>query len=79
MWTRIIAAVTPRLTHQLAGNWSATSLTLPDGNWTNRLTGQVFHGGMVRVSALLENFPVGLLVRDSERTLGTDIRCPKTI
>ena len=69
-----VLAVAPRLTHKLAGNWSATSVALPEGRWTNRLTGQTFHGGAVRVGALLENFPVALLVRDSEHTLGRDAR-----
>ncbi len=69
-----VLAVAPRLTHKLAGNWSATSVALPEGQWTNRLTGQTFHGGAVRVGALLENFPVALLVRDSEHTLGRDAR-----
>ncbi len=69
-----VIAVAPRLTHRLAGNWSGTSLILPDGNWTDRLSGQIFRGGTIRLGALLERFPVALLVQNSENTAGIDVR-----
>jgi (1->4)-alpha-D-glucan 1-alpha-D-glucosylmutase len=70
-----VIAVAPRLPHRLAETWSGTLLQLPDGEWTDRLSGQVFHGGAaVRVSALLDHFPVALMVRDSDRTTGQDAR-----
>ena len=69
-----VIAVAPRLPHQLADSWSGTSLQLPEGVWTDRLSGQEFAGGTVRVSALLDRFPVALLVRDSGHTAGQDAR-----
>jgi len=37
-------------------------VTLPDGNWTDRLTG-ARHTGRVPVARLLERYPAALLVR----------------
>ena len=71
-----VICIAPRLPHRLAGNWSGTTLQLPEGRWTDRLTGQLFHGGVARLAALLDHFPVALLVKDSERTAGTDVRGP---
>jgi (1->4)-alpha-D-glucan 1-alpha-D-glucosylmutase len=67
-------AVVPRFMHLLGDNWSGTSIQLPAGAWTDRLSGEVHHGGSVRVSALFDKFPVALLVRDSESTAGRDVR-----
>ena len=62
-----VLAVGQRFPHRLGQNWSATTLPLPPGTWTNRLTGERFHGGtQIRLATLLESFPVALLVRDSE-------------
>lgn len=70
-----VVVLAPRLPHLLAQNWKGTTLALPEGHWTDRLTGQVFEGGeALRVGTLLDHFPVSLLVRDSERTLGSDPR-----
>jgi (1->4)-alpha-D-glucan 1-alpha-D-glucosylmutase len=71
-----VIAIAPRLPHRLAENWSGTLLQLPEGEWTDRLTGQIFSGGgtPLRVSTLLDRFPVALLVRDSGRTAGRDVR-----
>lgn len=72
-----VIAVVPRLTHTLNGNWADTALPLPEGRWTDRLSGAVHEGGArVPLSALLGSFPVALLVRDSEHTLGMDARGP---
>jgi (1->4)-alpha-D-glucan 1-alpha-D-glucosylmutase len=48
----------------LAGDWRETSLALPSGSWTNRLTNDRFEGGTTSMSGLLEKFPVALLTRD---------------
>ncbi|MBV5246430.1 malto-oligosyltrehalose synthase [Mycolicibacterium sp. PAM1] len=42
--------------------WGATTLTLPDGTWTDRLTG-VTHTGAVPAADLFADLPVALLVR----------------
>ncbi|HLI76349.1 MAG TPA: malto-oligosyltrehalose synthase [Acidobacteriaceae bacterium] len=39
------------------------SVTLPDGQWTNELTGEVFASGPQTAQALLKGFPVALLIR----------------
>jgi (1->4)-alpha-D-glucan 1-alpha-D-glucosylmutase len=72
-----VLVVAPRLPHRLANNWSTTTIQIPAGRWTDRLSGQVYEGGSaVRVAALLDHFPVALLVQDSERTQGNDVRGP---
>ncbi|SEB60966.1 malto-oligosyltrehalose synthase [Terriglobus roseus] len=70
-----VIAIAPRFPHLLTDNWSGTSLQLPVGRWTDRLSGQVHEGGsMIRISTLLDGFPVALLVHDSDRTAGEDVR-----
>ncbi len=59
-----VAAVVPRLPLRLAGAWGSTSVVLPEGRWTNRLSGESHNGGAVRVQALLAKFPVALLVKE---------------
>ncbi len=73
-----VIAVAPRLSHRLANNWSGTSLILPEGQWTDRLSGQTFRGGILRIGLLLDRFPVALLVKDSARTAGHDVRTRET-
>jgi (1->4)-alpha-D-glucan 1-alpha-D-glucosylmutase len=62
------AAVTvvPRLRLRLNGDWNATVLELPPGQWRNELTGDDVGGGMVRMSELLARFPVCLLSRQED-------------
>jgi len=70
-----VIPVVPRFPHRLENNWSGTVLPLPDGKWTDRVTGHVHTGGMsIRISTLLDGFPVALLVRDSDTTDGRDVR-----
>jgi (1->4)-alpha-D-glucan 1-alpha-D-glucosylmutase len=38
-------------------------MALPEGRWSNRLTGAEISGGGVRAQDLLKDFPVALLVR----------------
>ncbi len=59
-----VATVVPRLSLTLNGAWQDTSLSLPEGLWTNRLTGEEVGGGAVSVGRLLQQFPVALLVRE---------------
>jgi (1->4)-alpha-D-glucan 1-alpha-D-glucosylmutase len=70
-----VIPVVPRFPHRLENNWSGTVLPLPEGTWTDRMTGHVHTGGAsIRISTLLDGFPVALLVRDSEITDGRDVR-----
>ncbi|OAN28553.1 malto-oligosyltrehalose synthase [Mycolicibacterium iranicum] len=58
----VLVAVS-RWTVRLADNgWGETSLTLPDGPWTDRLTGTV-RSGIVAAADLFSDLPVALLVR----------------
>ncbi len=59
-----VIAIVQRFPHQGNGLWSGTTLTLPDGRWTDRLSGSSYRGGTTRVGNLLDRFPVALLVRD---------------
>lgn len=75
-----VIAVAPRLPHRLSSKWADTSLQLPAGRWTDRLSGQVYESGAaVSLASLLDHFPVALLVLDSERTAGTDVRGPVAV
>ena len=74
-----VIAVVPRFPHLLTDNWSGTSLQLPAGRWTDRLSGHVHEGGAtIRISTLLDGFPVALLVKDSDKTAGHDVRMSQT-
>jgi (1->4)-alpha-D-glucan 1-alpha-D-glucosylmutase len=62
------AAVTvaPRLVIGLGGwkgDWGATALDLPAGEWRNELTGDRVEGGEIHLATLLAHFPVALLAR----------------
>jgi (1->4)-alpha-D-glucan 1-alpha-D-glucosylmutase len=46
------------------GGWGDTTLPLPDGTWTDVLTGRRHTGGEVSVEQLLQAGPVALLVQD---------------
>ena len=43
------------------GGWGDTTITLPDGEWTDRLSGATVQGGEVRLADLLTTLPVALL------------------
>lgn len=77
-----VAVVVPRLPWTLAaaGGWRGTTLTLPPGRWTDRITGahhevgsepgpdgQEWVGAPVALDRLLGRFPVALLVREDRR------------
>ncbi len=54
--------VVPRLVLGLGGEWSGTSLALPDGEWTDVLTGAT-RSGRPHLHELLADFPVAVLAR----------------
>ena len=58
-----VVTLAPRLVIGLAGGWSETHVALPTGHWRDELTGREFEGGEVDVDSVLDEFPVGLLVR----------------
>jgi (1->4)-alpha-D-glucan 1-alpha-D-glucosylmutase len=67
-----VIAVAPRLFARLMGEddsaplgekaWGEASLALPEGNFTDALTGRAHSGGKTPVADLLSEFPVALLV-----------------
>ncbi|GAA3755188.1 malto-oligosyltrehalose synthase [Terriglobus aquaticus] len=61
-----VVAVGQRFPQTIAGNWRDTTLELPTGSWTDRLSGARHNGGKIDVANLLDRFPVALLVRDSK-------------
>jgi len=70
--TRSVIAVAPRLFTRLMEEgdaaplgekaWGEASLALPEGNFTDALTGRAHSGGKTPVADLLSEFPVALLV-----------------
>jgi (1->4)-alpha-D-glucan 1-alpha-D-glucosylmutase len=58
-----VATVVPRLVEMLGGKWEETAVELPDGPWTNRLTGATVRSGVVAMEEVLRDFPVALLVQ----------------
>jgi len=61
-----VVTIVPRWQLMLAGGWMDTSLEIPAGSWRNLLTGDEVKSGRASMHALLQRFPVALLVRDSE-------------
>ena len=58
-----IVALVPRLVLGLGDDWGETTVTLPEGRFIDRLTGEESAGGPQPASRLLARFPVALLVR----------------
>ena len=63
-----LAVVATRLPVGLAGRggWGDTTVTLPEGEWTDALTGARVGGGQASLSTVLDRYPVALLVRGSQ-------------
>jgi (1->4)-alpha-D-glucan 1-alpha-D-glucosylmutase len=59
-----LAVIVPRLVARLDPDWPGTMVELPDGEWTDILTGDQVRGGTVPVATLLRQFPVAVLGRD---------------
>jgi (1->4)-alpha-D-glucan 1-alpha-D-glucosylmutase len=59
-----VVTVVPRLVKLLAAEWERTTVELPEGKWSNRLTGTSVDGGKIAMGDLLRDFPVALMVRD---------------
>jgi (1->4)-alpha-D-glucan 1-alpha-D-glucosylmutase len=62
-----VAAIVPRLTMKVMDAWRDTTVVLPEGTWTNRLTGAAMNGGSVQMRSLIREFPVALLVREGDQ------------
>jgi len=58
-----VAAVAPRWSMKLGGNFGATTVELPAGRWKNILTNEETDGGKRRAQDLVKKFPVGLFVK----------------
>jgi (1->4)-alpha-D-glucan 1-alpha-D-glucosylmutase len=58
-----VVTIAPRLPLGLRDDWSGTTLTLPEGEWTDALGGDGRWSGSVRLADLLAGFPVALLER----------------
>jgi (1->4)-alpha-D-glucan 1-alpha-D-glucosylmutase len=61
-----VATLVPRWPIKLGESWAGTTVALPEGRWANLLTGCEIDGGRLRIQALLRDFPVALLVKNSE-------------
>jgi (1->4)-alpha-D-glucan 1-alpha-D-glucosylmutase len=59
--------VVPRLVIKLNGNWRATSLELPQGEWCNELDSRRQWRGKIALRDLLAEFPIALLSRQEIR------------
>ena len=57
-------AVGQRHSLTLNGAWGDTAITIRQGNWRNRLTGERIESGEVKIEQLLREFPVALLTRE---------------
>jgi len=60
-----VATVVPRFALLLRADWQDTSIAIPDGTWTNLLTGQRTAGRTILLRTLLQDFPVALLAKDN--------------
>ena len=58
----VVVAV-PRLGGGVAGDWADTTVSIPAGEWSNVLSGELLSGGRVRLADLWHRLPVALLVR----------------
>lgn len=66
----LVATVAPRLVGRRERMWGQTVVELPDGKWKDQLTGEVYPGGELRLGDLLHHFPVALLVREQDPSMG---------
>ena len=59
-----LVVVAPRQVTGLADGWADTTVAIPDGAWTDVLTGAVVRGGEAGLAVLLRRFPVAVLASD---------------
>ncbi len=59
-----VVTLVPRFSFSMDGGWGATSIELPQGQWSNRLTGEGMKAGEIGIQDLLKRFPVALLSRE---------------
>lgn len=59
-----VVTVVPRLLLTMGGQWEDTRIELPEGSWSNRLTGDRLEGGNRDIREVLARFPVGLWVKE---------------
>ena len=59
-----VITVVPLMPLRVANAWGNTAVNLPEGTWTNRLTGESISGGSVRLASIFAKFPVALLVKE---------------
>jgi (1->4)-alpha-D-glucan 1-alpha-D-glucosylmutase len=57
-----LVVVVPRLVAGLDGEWSDTTLGLPEGSWRNVFTEEFVRGGDVELATLLAGLPIGVLI-----------------
>ncbi len=62
-----VLTLVPRWSSLLGNAWEQTRITLPGGEWSDRLTGALWPGGEVLVGELLAQFPVALLTKEERR------------
>jgi (1->4)-alpha-D-glucan 1-alpha-D-glucosylmutase len=64
----VIVAI-PRLQYSLKNHWSSTRMILPEGQWLDIFSDAEYSSGSVKVKELVKDFPVAVLVRNSEKDL----------
>jgi (1->4)-alpha-D-glucan 1-alpha-D-glucosylmutase len=61
---RVVTVAPTRALQVQRSGWHGDAVTLPDGSWTDVLTGARRTGGPIPVAELLDGFPVAVLRRD---------------
>jgi len=61
----VVITVATRVAMELErlGSWGDHTVTLPDGEWRDTLTGTMFDGGQASLAEILKTHPVALLER----------------
>ncbi len=62
-----VMVIVTRLTLKLNKKWGSTRLSLPKGHWQDIFTGAFFKTGPNKLKELVKNFPVSILIRNSEK------------
>jgi maltooligosyltrehalose synthase len=58
--------VVPTVHSRTPGDWNDSTIEAPSGCWRDQLTDETNKGGELGVAALLERFPMVLLMREEE-------------